>query len=131
LPSQGKAFISVRKADRVKVIDLAKRLQEKGFSLVATRGTASSLSEAGIECELINKVAEGRPNIVDAIKNEEIALIVNTSDGSVSIKDSSGIRREALMHKICYTTTMAGAFATVAAMDYLDVQPVQRLQDLY
>jgi carbamoyl-phosphate synthase large subunit len=130
LPREGKAFLSVRKADRIKVIELAKQLQAKGFNIVATRGTATSLQEAGIECELVNKVAEGRPNIVDAIKNEEIQLIVNTSDGSVSIKDSSGIRREALMHKVCYTTTMAGAFATVAAMDYLDDQPVHRLQDL-
>jgi len=75
-------------------------------------------------------VTEGRPNIVDMIVNEEIDLIVNTSDGSVSIKDSSSIRREALMHKVCYTTTMAGAFALVAAMDYLDDYTINRLQDL-
>lgn len=131
LPREGKAFLSVRKADRAKAVDLARQLLAKGFSIVATRGTAASLMEAGVECELVNKVTEGRPNIVDAIKNEEISLIVNTSDGSVSIKDSSGIRREALMHKVCYTTTIAGAFATVAAMDYLDNQPVHRLQDLH
>lgn len=130
LPRSGKAFLSVRKADREKVIDLGRKLLEKGFTVVATRGTAASLEEAGVECELVNKVIEGRPNIVDAIKNDEIDLIVNTSDGSVSIKDSSSIRREALMHKVSYTTTMAGAFATVAAMDYLDDQPVRRLQDL-
>ncbi|WP_178861659.1 carbamoyl-phosphate synthase large subunit [Thiomicrorhabdus cannonii] len=130
LPRSGKAFLSVRKADRVRVLDLANQLIAKGFSIVATRGTAASLTEAGIECQVVNKVTEGRPNIVDSIVNEEIDLIVNTSDGSVSIQDSSSIRREALMHKTCYTTTIAGAFAMVAAMDYLEDQPVTRLQDL-
>ncbi len=131
LPRTGTAFLSVRKADRIQVVDLANQLIAKGFNIVATRGTAASLTEAGVVCEIVNKVTEGRPNIVDSIVNEEIALIVNTSDGSVSIQDSSSIRREALMHKTCYTTTIAGAFATVAAMDYLDDQPVTRLQDIY
>jgi carbamoyl-phosphate synthase large subunit len=128
LPTSGKAFLSVRQADRVKVIDLANKLIAKGFTILATRGTAKSLEEAGIECEIVNKVTEGRPNIVDSIVNEEVDLIVNTSDGSVSIKDSSSIRREALMHKTCYTTTMAGALAMVASMDYLDNQKVTKLQ---
>lgn len=128
LPTSGKAFLSVRQADRVKVIDLAKKLTKKGFTILATRGTAKSLEEAGIECEIVNKVTEGRPNIVDSIVNEEVDLIVNTSDGSVSIKDSSSIRREALMHKTCYTTTMAGALAMVESMDYLDNQKVTKLQ---
>ncbi len=130
LPRTGTAFLSVRKADRDKLTDLAKQLLNKGFKLVATRGTAAALQAAGIDVEVVNKVTEGRPNIVDLIKNGEIDLIVNTSDGSVSIKDSADIRREALMHKVCYTTTIAGAFAMVAAMDYLDPQPVCRLQDL-
>jgi len=128
LPTSGKAFLSVRQADREKVIGLAEKLIEKGFTILATRGTAKSLQQAGITCEIVNKVTEGRPNIVDSIVNEEVDLIVNTSDGSVSIKDSSSIRREALMHKTCYTTTMAGALAMVAAMDYLDNQKVTRLQ---
>ncbi len=128
LPTSGKAFLSVRQADRVKVIGLANKLVAKGFTILATRGTAKSLKEAGIECEIVNKVTEGRPNIVDSIVNEEVDLIVNTSDGSVSIKDSSSIRREALMHKTCYTTTMAGALAMVASMDYLDNQKVTKLQ---
>ena len=131
LPRSGTAFLSVRKADRVQVVDLANKLIAKGFKVVATRGTAASLTEAGVACEIVNKVTEGRPNIVDSIVNEEIALIVNTSDGSVSIQDSSSIRREALMHKTCYTTTIAGAFAMVAAMDYVDDQPVTRLQDIH
>ncbi|VAW49806.1 Carbamoyl-phosphate synthase large chain, partial [hydrothermal vent metagenome] len=131
LPSSGTAFLSVRKADRVQVVDLANQLIAKGFNIVATRGTAASLIEAGVACEIVNKVTEGRPNIVDSIVNEEIALIVNTSDGSGSIQDSSSIRREALMHNTCYTTTIAGAFATVAAMDYLEGQPVTCLQDIH
>lgn len=131
LPRSGTVFLSVRKADRVQVIDLANQLIAKGFTVVATRGTASSLTEAGVVCKIVNKVTEGRPNIVDSIVNEEIALIVNTSDGSGSIQDSSSIRREALMHKTCYTTTIAGAFAMVSAMDYLDDQPVTRLQDIH
>ncbi|GKT11253.1 MAG: carbamoyl-phosphate synthase large subunit [Thiomicrorhabdus sp.] len=131
LPREGTAFLSVRKADRVLVVDLANKLLAKGFKVVATRGTAKSLTEAGVECEIVNKVTEGRPNIVDSIVNEEIALIVNTSDGSGSIQDSSSIRREALMHKTCYTTTIAGAFAMVASMDFLDEQTVTRLQDIH
>ncbi len=131
LPSSGTAFLSVRKADRVQVVDLANQLIARGFNIVATRGTVASLTEAGVACEIVNKVTEGRPNIVDSIVNEEIVLIVNTSDGSGSIQDSSSIRREALMHKTCYTTTIAGAFATVAAMDYLEGQPVTCLQDIH
>ena len=130
VPSQGTAFISVRHADREKVIALAKQLVEKGFKIAATRGTAKKLQENGIEVEPVNKVTEGRPNIVDMIVNDEIDLIVNTSDGSASIKDSSSIRREALMHKVCYTTTIAGAFALVAAMDYLEDKTISCLQDL-
>ena len=130
LPTSGQAFLSVRQADRTKVLDLANKLISKGFKILATRGTAKSLDEAGIACEVVNKVAEGRPNIVDSIVNGEVDLIVNTSDGSVSIKDSASIRREALMQKTCYTTTMAGALAMVASMDYLDNKKVTRLQDV-
>ena len=131
LPQSGKAFLSVRKADRVKVIELGQKLIARGFDIVATRGTAKSLQEGGVECEIVNKVTEGRPNIVDSIVNEEIDLIVNTSDGSVSIQDSSSIRREALIHKTCYTTTIAGAFAMVAAMDHIEEKTVTRLQDIH
>ncbi|GAB6034653.1 carbamoyl-phosphate synthase large subunit [Galenea microaerophila] len=131
IPRSGTAFISVRQADRAKAVELAKQLMEKGFNIVATRGTAKNLQENDIEVTPVNKVTEGRPNIVDMIVNDEIDLIVNTSDGSVSIKDSSSIRREALMHKVCYTTTMAGAFALVAAMDYLDDYTINCQQDLH
>lgn len=131
LPTSGTAFLSVRQADRKKVVLLAQKLTDKGFKILATRGTAKTLEENNIVCEAVNKVTEGRPNIVDAIVNEEVDLIVNTSDGSSSIKDSSSIRREALMHKTCYTTTIAGAFAMVAAMDYLDNVKVTRLQSIH
>ena len=130
LPTSGQAFLSVRQADRVKVLDLATKLIAKGFAVLATRGTAKSLKEAGIKCQVVNKVTEGRPNIVDSIVNGEVDLIVNTSDGSVSIKDSASIRREALMKKTCYTTTMAGALAMVASMDYLDNPKVTCLQSI-
>ncbi|MDR9498581.1 MAG: carbamoyl-phosphate synthase large subunit [Hydrogenovibrio sp.] len=128
LPTSGKAFLSVRQADREKVVGLARDLVAKDFTILATRGTAKTLESHGIECEVVNKVTEGRPNIVDAIVNEEVDLIVNTSDGSVSIKDSSSIRREALMHKVCYTTTMAGALAMVSAMAYHNNTKVTCLQ---
>ena len=131
IPRTGTAFISVRQGARAKAVELAKQLMEKGFNIVATRGTAKNLQENDIEVTPVNKVTEGRPNIVDMIVNDEIDLIVNTSDGSVSIKDSSSIRREALMHKVCYTTTMAGAFALVAAMDYLDDYTINCQQDLH
>jgi carbamoyl-phosphate synthase large subunit len=131
LPTSGKAFLSVRQADREKVVGLARDLLAKDFTILATRGTAKTLESHGIECEVVNKVTEGRPNIVDAIVNEEVDLIVNTSDGSVSIKDSSSIRREALMHKVCYTTTMAGALAMVSAMAYHNNTKVTCLQSTH
>jgi len=98
---------------------------------VATSGTATVLREAGIDCDLINKVVEGRPHIVDAIKNGEIDLIINTTEGRQAIADSFSIRREALHHKICYTTTIAGARATGQALDYLESEEVRSLQDLH
>ncbi|WP_440996911.1 carbamoyl-phosphate synthase large subunit [Arhodomonas sp. SL1] len=127
----GKAFVSVRDADKAGVVAAARDLRRKGFSLVATRGTAATLEAAGIDCEVINKVTEGRPHIVDAIKNDEIALIINTTEGRQAIADSFSIRREALHHKVCYTTTLAGARATVQALEYLEHSDVNALQDLY
>ncbi|RLK50840.1 carbamoyl-phosphate synthase large subunit [Alkalispirillum mobile] len=131
LPRGGRCFISVRDVDKAGAIDVARELIRKGFSLVATRGTAAALSEAGVECDEINKVLEGRPHIVDAIKNDEIDLIVNTTEGRQAIADSYSIRREALQHKVCYTTTLNGARATLMALDYLDAADVNRLQDLH
>ena len=131
LPSSGCAFISVREGDKAKVPALTKKLLDKGFQILATRGTAKVIKEAGLECTVVNKVMEGRPNIVDMIMNAEIDLIVNTSEGIVSIKASASIRREALMHKICYATTMAGAFAMVEAMNHLGDETITCLQTLH
>ena len=130
LPTSGRVFISVRQADRAAAVDVAKMLAVRGFDIVATRGTAKSLQEAGIKHSVVNKVTEGRPNIVDMIKNDEIVLIVNTSDGAMGVADSYSIRREALMHRVAYTTTVAGAEAMAMAMDYQNDKTVYRIQDL-
>lgn len=131
LPRSGRVFISVRDADKNAAVTVARDLERRGFALVATAGTGARLQAAGIECAVINKVTEGRPHIVDAIKNAEIDLIINTTEGRLAIADSFSIRREALHNKICYTTTMAGARATCQALDYLDAVSVCSLQDLY
>jgi len=130
LPTGGKAFLSVREPDKKGVARLAKKLHEQGFKLVATGGTAKAIQDAGIECQHVNKVMEGRPHIVDMIKNDEIALIVNTTEGRSAIADSYEIRREALMHGVSYTTTLAGGFATCQAMDHREIKEVYRLQSL-
>lgn len=131
LPRAGVALLSVRDADKPALIDVARGLTELGFELVATRGTASSLAQAGIVCTLVNKVTEGRPHIVDKIKNEEVHFIVNTTEGRQAIADSFSIRRTALQHKITYTTTIAGARATLLGLKALDTVEVNRLQDLH
>jgi carbamoyl-phosphate synthase large subunit len=132
LPRQGKAFLSVRESDkRPSLRRVAQRLLELGFEVLATRGTAQFLAEAGLQVTAVNKVSEGRPHIVDMIKNDEIAFIVNTVEGKEATADSFTIRREALMHKVSYTTTIAGALATVQALDHLDIVQVFRLQDLH
>ncbi|MDR9479864.1 MAG: carbamoyl-phosphate synthase large subunit [Spiribacter sp.] len=131
LPTEGRVFISVRDADKPAITDIARDLISHGFELVATAGTAAVLADNAIECGFINKVAEGRPHIVDAIKNAEIALIINTTEGRQAIADSFSIRREALHQKVCYTTTLAGARATVQALDYLEATDVRSLQDLH
>ncbi|MBC8211982.1 MAG: carbamoyl-phosphate synthase large subunit [Gammaproteobacteria bacterium] len=131
LPKGGKAFISVRDPDKKSVVRLARELVKNNFTLVATGGTALIIRQAGIECELVNKVKEGRPHVVDMIKNEEISLIINTTEGRAGIADSYAIRREALMHRISYTTTMAGGFATCMAMEFREVSNVYRLQSLH
>ena len=131
LPTKGRVFISVRERDRGHAVSLGRELVAKGFSLVATCGTGGALKEAGIEFKQVNKVYEGRPHIVDMIKNGDIALIINTTEGKKAIKDSGTIRSSALQHKVSYTTTIAGANATVRALDYLAVNTVTRLQHLH
>ncbi|MFW5910746.1 MAG: carbamoyl-phosphate synthase large subunit [Thiohalospira sp.] len=130
LPRKGRVFVSVREADKAGIPPVVERLVACGFDVVATGGTAEVLRAAGLECDVVNKVTEGRPHIVDMIKNDEIALIINTTDGKQAIADSYEIRREALMHKVTYTTTLAGADATAIAIhqnDPFDVNSMQRL----
>lgn len=125
-----KAFLSVRDADKTRVGEIAKQLIALGFELLATRGTALVLQAAGLDCRRVFKVAEGRPHVVDCIKNDEIDFIVNTTEGKQAIADSFEIRRSALQHYVSYTTTLAGAEAACLAMKYEDRQTVTRLQDL-
>ncbi len=131
LPRGGRAFLSVRDADKAKLVEIARDLERLGFALVATKGTAAFLRNHGLDCEAVHKVAEGRPHIVDLIKNDQIALIVNTTEGKQAIADSFSIRREALMRKVSYTTTLAAARATCQALRELDNGTVNCLQDLH
>jgi carbamoyl-phosphate synthase large subunit len=130
-PPVGKAFISVRDPDKQRVLALAEELIRRGYGLVATRGTAAWLGSQGVACDVINKVVEGRPHIVDLIKNGEITYIVNTTEGKQAIADSFSIRREALQHRVTYSTTIAGAKALVHSLDYRNTGPVLSLQELH
>jgi len=117
LPSSGRAFISVRNADKARVIETAKMLAELGFDLVATRGTAAALTAAGVKVDTVNKVAEGRPHIVDMLVNDQIALVVNTvEEKRAAIQDSYQIRRAALVDQIPTFTTLDGARAAAIGM---------------
>ena len=131
LPTGGKAFISVRGVDKAAITDVAKDLTSLGFELLATRGTQKVLEDAGIVCGQVNKVAEGQPHIVDMIKNDEINLIVNTTEGRQSVADSTEIRRAALQHQVNYTTTLAAARATCQALRSKDNDTVNCLQSLH
>ena len=115
--SSGAAFISIQNQDKPNVVELAKRLVKIGFKLFATQGTANVIKQAGIAVTLVKKVKEGRPHIVDMIVNNEIDLLVNTTDGRQAIEDSYTIRCSAVMQRIIYTTTMAGAYAIAEAME--------------
>ncbi|MBA58995.1 MAG: carbamoyl phosphate synthase large subunit [Gammaproteobacteria bacterium] len=130
IPSEGNAFLSVRDADKSDLIEIAKILTELGFSIVATRGTKKTLETSGISVKLVNKVQEGRPHIVDMLKNQEINFIVNTTEGKQAIADSFQIRRTALQNKVCYTTTIAGGKACVEALKHGEDITVRSLQSL-
>jgi carbamoyl-phosphate synthase large subunit len=131
LPRAGVCLISVRDRDKPGVLALARNLHERGFEIVATDGTARALQQGGVECRRANKVREGRPHIVDMIKNDEIHLIVNTTEGKQAIRESNSIRREAVHKRVTYYTTLAAALATCEALDHLDEVEVNRLQDLH
>ena len=131
LPSGGTAFISVRDADKGDVVKLARDLADVGFRIIATGGTATVLADAGLQVEKINKVREGRPHIVDAIKNDQIHLIVNTTEGRKAIADSAQIRQSALQRKVTYATTLTGGEAFCRAIRFGSERTVRRLQDLH
>ena len=130
-PPRGKVFVSVRDADKDRLLPVAREALAKGFTLVATAGTAAYLSGHGVACERINKVLEGRPHIVDLIKNGEIVYIVNTTEGKQAIADSFSIRREALQQRVTYSTTVAGARALVHSLDFHGSEDVHSLQELH
>jgi carbamoyl-phosphate synthase large subunit len=130
VPREGTVFVSVRDADKAKIVEPTRRLERLGFEIVATSGTRRYLSERGIQCRRINKVLEGRPHIVDAIKNGGIQLVFNTTEGAQAIADSRSLRRAALHHKIPYYTTVAGAVAAAEGIEALrggelEVRPLQ------
>ncbi|HEX7349345.1 MAG TPA: carbamoyl-phosphate synthase large subunit [Rhodanobacteraceae bacterium] len=126
-----KVFLSVRDADKPRLLDVARDLVRRGYPLIATGGTCAFLTEHGIACARINKVLEGQPHIVDAIKNGEIAYIVNTTEGRQAIADSFSIRRSALQRHVTYSTTVAGAAALLHSLDYRGQGDVVSLQELH
>ncbi len=129
MPNDGKVFISVREADKSGVVEIARSLVQLGFTLLATRGTAGVINSAGVAVEVVNKVAEGRPHIVDMIKNGEVSLIINTVDSKPSVmRDSYSIRHAALQGRVTYYTTLAGARAACVGMRHLTALHVYDLQ---
>jgi carbamoyl-phosphate synthase large subunit len=132
LPKGGKAFLSVRNADKARVIEIARALDELGFSLVATRGTAAAIAQSGLKVQPVNKVQEGRPHIVDMLKNREVSFIVNTvEEDRRSIQDSWSIRNTALQNRITYYTTLAGARAACLGMRHLEEMRAYDIQSLH
>ncbi len=131
LPQSGRALLSVRDADKERAVKVARLLKEQGFDLIGTAGTARVVRAAGIDCKLVNKVGEGRPHVVDMIKNDQFDLIINTTEGKKALEDSASIRGAALQRKVSYTTTIAGAEASCLALKELEAADVNRLQDFY
>jgi carbamoyl-phosphate synthase large subunit len=130
LPVKGTVFVSVKESDKDRIVGPVRELLDMGFRVIATRGTKRHLEANGVECERINKVLEGRPHIVDAIKNGEISIVFNTTEGAKAVSDSKDIRRTALLHHVPYYTTLAGAIAVTRAIkalkaDTLKVAPLQ------
>jgi carbamoyl-phosphate synthase large subunit len=130
-PESGKVFVSLRRLDRDNLVDLGKKLTVQGFSLIATRSNKDTLNSAGLECEMVNKVSEGSPNIIDMIKNDDIDLIINTVEDSQGIEDAAEIRCQALIHKVSSTTTVAAAFAMLDGLKTRKEIKVTKLQDLH
>ena len=130
-PPPGKVFVSVRDGDKSRLLPIARDILDRGYGLVGTHGTADYLNDQGVQCAHINKVMEGRPHIVDLIKNGEIVYIVNTTEGRQAIADSFSIRREALHQRVTYSTTIAGARALLHSLDSRDGMQVHSLQELH
>ena len=131
IETSGNAFVSVRDRDKPDVVEVAEKLHTLGYSLVATHGTAKVIGDAGLPVTGVNKVLEGRPHIVDMLKNDEIQVVFNTTEGKQAISDSSTIRRTALRHDVYCTTTIAGALAVCEAVDFGNKMSVYTIQDLH
>jgi len=132
LPRSGKAFVSVKNNDKARAVEVARGLAALGFDLIATKGTSAAFQAAGIACTTVNKVTEGRPNIVDMIKNNEIALVINTvEERRNAIADSRHIRTSALLARVTTFTTIFGAEAAVEGMQYLDDLDVISVQEMH
>ena len=131
VPESGRAFISVREGDKPGAVNLARDLLELGFNVCATRGTAQVMADAGLEVDVVNKVLEGRPHVVDMLKSDQIQFVVNTTEGRQAINDSAQIRKAALANKVCYTTTLSGGEALVSGLKFGEQREVRSLQSLY
>ena len=132
LPASGLVFLTVKNTDKPRAVEVARALLAMGFELVATKGTAAAISAAGLSCRVVNKVTEGRPHVVDMIKNDEIAMVINTvEERRNAIADSRQIRTSALAARVTTFTTIAGAEAAVEGMKYLQHLSVRSLQDLH
>jgi carbamoyl-phosphate synthase large subunit len=130
VPTAGTVFVSVRDADKPRILEATRTLASLGFRIIATSGTQRFLGDAGVACAKINKVLEGRPHIVDAIKNGEVQLVINTTEGATALADSRSLRRAALLHRVPYYTTVAGADAAARGVEawssgVLEVRPLQ------
>ena len=131
VPESGRAFVSVREGDKPGAVNLARDLLELGFKVCATRGTAQVMADAGLDVEVVNKVLEGRPHVVDMLKSDQIQFVVNTTEGRQAINDSAQIRKAALANKVCYTTTLSGGEALVSGLKFGEQREVRSLQSLY
>lgn len=131
LPSPGKALLSVRNSDKERAVKVAGSLTELGFEIYATGGTCEAINDAGIKCSRVNKVYEGRPNLMDMLINDEFKLVINTTEGRQAVEDSREIRTASLQRKVSYTTTISGAEAACMALKQYDARGVNRLQDCH
>jgi len=131
IPTSGKVFVSLRTVDREHLVELGERLSNQGFEIVATRTNQEILQNAGLECTMVNKVSEGSPHIVDLVKNDEISLIISSTEDTQGLEDAAVIRCQALVHKVPCMTTVAAAFATLDGLNTNDKMIVRSLQSLY